>query len=81
MTSNHKRPRVIDEQSESEYQTNGAATKRTKYDESESQPSDQESENEKGVKWTSLEHRGVTFFPGYVPHGVKILFKVSVVIN
>lgn len=22
-----------------------------------------------------MEHRGVTFFPGYVPHGVKILHK------
>jgi hypothetical protein len=39
--------------------------------------SDQDTDNEKGAKWTSLEHRGVTFFPGYVPHGIKILFKVS----
>ena len=29
------------------------------------------------LKWKSLEHRGVTFFPGYEAHGVKLLFKVS----
>ena len=29
------------------------------------------------VKWKSLEHRGVTFFQGYEPHGVKLLHKVS----
>ena len=29
------------------------------------------------LKWKSLEHRGVTFFPGYESHGVKLLFKVS----
>ena len=29
------------------------------------------------LKWRSLEHRGVTFFPGYESHGVKLLFKVS----
>ena len=34
------------------------------------------SSNQKG-KWKSLEHRGVTFFPGYEPHGVKLLYKVS----
>ena len=29
------------------------------------------------LKWKSLEHKGVTFFPGYESHGVKLLFKVS----
>ena len=28
-------------------------------------------------KFKSLEHRGVTFFPGYEAHGVKLLYKVS----
>ena len=28
-----------------------------------------------GVKWTSLEHRGVTFPSGYTAHGKKLLFK------
>jgi len=26
-------------------------------------------------KWNTLEHHGVSFFPGYEPHGVKLLFK------
>lgn len=26
-------------------------------------------------KWHTLEHHGVSFFPGYEPHGVKLLFK------
>jgi hypothetical protein len=43
--------------------------KRQKLDSSNESHSDQE-EGEEGAKWNSLEHRGVTFFPGYVPHGV-----------
>ena len=27
------------------------------------------------TKWQSLEHSGVTFFPRYEPHGVKLLYK------
>ena len=26
------------------------------------------------LKWKTLEHRGVTFFQGYEPHGVKLLY-------
>ena len=29
------------------------------------------------IKWRSLEHRGVTFYPRYEPHGKPLLFKVS----
>jgi len=29
------------------------------------------------IKWHSLEHKGVTFYPRYEPHGKKLLFKVS----
>ena len=29
----------------------------------------------KSQKWTALEHSGVTFFPRYEPHGVKLVFK------
>jgi len=36
--------------------------------------SDEEPQKE---KWNTLEHHGVLFFPGYEPHGVKLLFKVS----
>ncbi len=39
--------------------------------------SDEEEENDKDKpKWKSLEHHGVTFFPSYKPHGVKVLHKV-----
>ena len=35
-------------------------------------------EKNDGLKWRrSLEHRGVTFFQGYEPHGVKLLYQVS----
>lgn len=41
--------------------------------------SDDDSDNENGgktkIKWKSLEHHGVIFFPPYQPHGVKILHK------
>ena len=36
--------------------------------------SDEENQKE---KWNTLEHHGVLFFPGYEPHGVKLLYKVS----
>ena len=36
-------------------------------------------DNQKGkIKWKSLEHHGVTFFPSYTPHGVKILHNVNI---
>jgi hypothetical protein len=70
-----KRARAIEEHDEDEFQ--GAPNKRAKYDDGDSQ-SEMDSADEKGVKWTTLEHRGVAFFPGYVPHGVKLLFKVSI---
>ena len=34
-------------------------------------------EKNDGLKWRSLEHRGVTFFQGYEAHGVKLLYQVS----
>ena len=35
-----------------------------------------DNENQKGgIKWATLEHRGVTFPQAYVPHGAKLLFK------
>ena len=37
----------------------------------------EQNDGDKKNKWKSLEHHGVTFFPTYQPHGVKILFKVS----
>ena len=27
------------------------------------------------MKWQTLEHSGVTFFPRYEPHGVSLIFK------
>lgn len=27
------------------------------------------------IKWNSLEHKGVTFYPRYEPHGKPLLFK------
>jgi len=32
-------------------------------------------EKDNGLKWRSLEHRGVTFFQGYEAHGVKLLYQ------
>lgn len=29
------------------------------------------------IKWHSMEHRGVIFYPRYEPHGKPLLFKVS----
>ena len=56
--------------SESDY---NLTPKKQKLDEDLSQSVD---ENDGKSKWSSLEHRGVTFFPGYQPHGVKVTFKV-----
>lgn len=39
--------------------------------------SDEEEEEAKDKpKWKSLEHHGVTFFPAYKAHGVRVLHKV-----
>jgi len=27
------------------------------------------------MKWKTLEHHGVTFFPAYQPHGIPVLHK------
>jgi hypothetical protein len=56
--------------SESDY---NLTPKKQKVDDDQSQDSE---ENDGKSKWTSLEHRGVTFFPGYQPHDVKVIFKV-----
>ena len=32
------------------------------------------------IKWNSLEHKGVTFYPRYEPHGKPLLFKVSKIV-
>jgi hypothetical protein len=52
-------------------------SKRFKGDQQSHDSNSDHEEQEEGVKWNSLEHNGVTFFPGYEPHGVKLLFKVS----
>lgn len=39
--------------------------KRQKIDSDESNSSSEQEDGKGGPKWTSLEHRGVTFFPGY----------------
>lgn len=39
--------------------------------------SDDDGNNKNKQKWKSLEHHGVTFYPSYSPHGVKILHKVE----
>ena len=47
------------------------------WDKENGDDSDKEEAGEKTkIKWKSLEHNGVTFFPSYTPHGVKILHKV-----
>eukprot|EP00347_Sterkiella_histriomuscorum_P016284 403353776 len=40
----------------------------------DNEESDNEQENKK-IKWKSLEHHGVTFFAAYKPHYVKVLHK------
>lgn len=63
-----KRPRQIEDDEESNY-------KRHKADSEQSHSSEEPDDCKGGPKWTSLEHRGVTFFPGYQPHGVSLLYK------
>ena len=38
--------------------------------------SDEEGGDKNKPKWKTLEHHGVTFYPPYQPHGVKVLHKV-----
>lgn len=43
--------------------------------EAEGSDSDEEGGGKNKIKWRTLEHHGVIFFPPYKPHGVKLLHK------
>jgi hypothetical protein len=71
-----KRQRTIDSDDETQA---APANKRQRIESSDSSESSSENDKKGGPKWESLEHKGVTFPPAYVPHNVKILFKVRFV--
>jgi hypothetical protein len=45
--------------------------------ESDNGEGDEDGEGQGKVKWKTLEHHGVIFFPAYESHGVKLVHKVS----
>ena len=52
----------------------GAATAKRKRATTDQAPKKKKAKEDASVKWTSLQHSGVLFPPGYEPHGVKMLY-------
>jgi len=77
MSKRYSQPTTAAQPPAKKQKTGDALPLKSNWWEKEGEEADNDDNEDGKVKWKSLEHHGVTFFPPYQPHGIPIIHKVN----